>query len=262
MNADRLKELRAFVEHGMFVPIGDIQLDLLALIDSAIQPASTGEIGEIVDGLRQVPKPAQHEPVPVAHVVAAIRRLKTWPGYLNAEERELTFDRAIAALSHPGEQQQLRERVAGIAENARRFYLEEGRLGYKMIADEADSIATALSSSAELREAAKCATCHRVQCTCTGLIPIEGWCDLCGYPENNGQTHKQDSEHGLICNVPANQSAAPTAGDAALREAAKAGAEAINLRIGRAIDAGYPAQHYTDWRAHAQLLERFAGATP
>lgn len=47
----------------------------------------------------------------------------------------------------------------------------------------------------------KCPKCHRIQCLCSGLVPIEGWCDLCGYPENNGQTHKQDSEHGLICNV-------------------------------------------------------------
>jgi hypothetical protein len=188
MNADRLKELRAFTmllshrcANNIRPDVGEAAAieDLRALIDSALQP--TGEVAEIVKDLM-----VMRDTAPTSKV------------------RE-TCVRAIAVLSHPGEQQQLVEALA-----------------------EAREIVT----------------------------------NFVGIAEDNGLNQRKYVSFGVRVNKFLTDSAAltahkasdvPTAGDAALREAAKAGSKALRYLSG---PNNSPTER--EYSAHAQLLERFA----
>jgi hypothetical protein len=70
--------------------------------------------------------------------------------------------------------------------------------GYCVHASRTNSVCDFCGDRAPADVQAVCETCKRVQCVCTGLAPIEGWCSHCGRPESTGK-HMQDSEHGLVC---------------------------------------------------------------
>jgi hypothetical protein len=272
MNADRLKELRDWCERcrANYSMTGEGRIerkfeDILALIDSALQPASTGEIGErILSEVRDAYSTGYR-----AGQSAAVQ-YEQESLYAHSEARAIAYVDAredrLRALSNPGEQQQLVEALV----------YSLGRLVEEV--ESTTAIDTDEEMQACLKDAHAALSAHKASDVPTAGDAVSEehianeWAD----EATNGLQWLRNVKDGTsnvdeaiahmergVARVQALRKR-PTAGDAALREDAK-------LRIAAGCAAGYLRcearnDKVSESRAltlndYAQLLERFAGET-